>query len=79
MSKLLDDIVSQERTNAVHSSFDLANGKTIWMIAKPLEPSFSFRKYYMRIKDCIRILTSKSFAYHYFEDDDKFKKKEIND
>ena len=73
MSKLLDDIVSSESINAVYSRFDLANRK-IWMIAKPLEPSFSFRKYYMRIKDCIRILTGKSFAYHYFEDDDKFKK-----
>ena len=79
MSKLLDSIISNESTNAVQSGFKLDDGKVIWMIAKPLSPSFSFRKYYMRIKDCIRILTGKSFAYHYFEDDDKFKKKEINE
>ena len=78
MSKLLDSIISNESTNAVYSKFNLGDRK-IWMIAKPLSPSFSFRKYYMRIKDCIRILTGKSFAYHYFEDDDKFKKKEINE
>lgn len=79
MSKLLDSIISKESTNAVQSKFNLDDGKVIWMISKPLSPSFSFRKYYMRIKDCIRILTGKSFAYHYFEDDDKFKKKEINE
>jgi hypothetical protein len=61
MSTLIDKLVedyTKEHTGAYKKIND------IWYIAKPINV-FSFK----RIKDALRVLTGKSQAYHYMEDE----------
>jgi hypothetical protein len=58
MSTLIDNLINQTGVNQQVGHY--------WYIAKPYE-GFYLKK---RIKDAWRILTGKSRAYHYKEDED---------
>jgi len=65
VSVLIDKLI--DGMNSCHVEL-VIDGKKGWYIAKPLCSSFSFRKLFKKLKDCISILNGKSFAVHYKED-----------
>ena len=72
MSKLIDAFVI-DNYNGVKTENKckrISDEKIIWVLAKPLNKT-SLKN---RFKDAWRIITNKSFAVHYFEDDVDFDK-----
>ena len=64
MSILIDDFIKDREEGKVTT---LHKGN--WYIAKPLSGGGSIRRFFKRCKDALRIITGKSFAVHYKEDE----------
>ena len=60
MSKLIDDLMKDTCTNQEYGGY--------WYIAKPYK-AFGFKGFIDRAKDAWRVLTDKSRAFHYMEDE----------
>lgn len=63
MSILLDKLLKEADTSTTTQVKDLK-----WYIAKPL-PFYSLKTKIQRIKDGLRVVSGKSFAVHYKEDE----------
>lgn len=73
MSILIDKLITEyggdPKRYDVHCGPFCDKGKEFWYIAKDI-PFYGISPYIMRIKDAWRVLTDKSRAYHYKEDEE---------
>ena len=66
MSILIDKLLSDKKDYQTTNNGELNGG---WFIAKPLSPSLFCKEIIRRLKDAYRIITGRSFAVHYREDE----------
>lgn len=72
MSKLIDKfVIDNYNGNKIETKCRrISDNKIFWALAKPLNKNSILN----RLNDAWRIITNKSFAVHYFEDDSDFDK-----